>query len=230
MSEQVKFGEIDFEAIEYRNEYRHTKAVFAFVAALVWMWLPPPPSSSEEDFVFWIFAMGACLSFFALALTAGFIRYKSRLIISGQGLILKRPLLKDVEIAYWEIGEVQVNGLVVRESCDGDAGPIDLSKAMRKCAIERNNNLKLRSRDGKRKIAVEQSLENFDRFCDDLNEHWRSAIDRYLGYAKGTSVRQPERRLKTWDTPKAQGKENRDEGRNTVGHSREHLGAQGGPR
>jgi len=31
MSEQVKFGEIDFEAIEYRNEYRHTKAVFAYL-------------------------------------------------------------------------------------------------------------------------------------------------------------------------------------------------------
>jgi len=29
MSNQVEFGEIDFEAIEYRNEYSHTKAVFA---------------------------------------------------------------------------------------------------------------------------------------------------------------------------------------------------------
>ena len=42
MSEQVKFGEIDFEAIEYRNEYRHTKAVFACLAAqpyLLWYFL-----------------------------------------------------------------------------------------------------------------------------------------------------------------------------------------------
>jgi hypothetical protein len=228
MSKRVEFGEIDFEAIEYRNEYRHTKAVFAFVASLAWMWLPPPPSSSEKDFVFWLFVTGACLSLFALALAAGFVRYKSRVIISGQGLILKRPLLKDVEIAYWEIGEVQVNGMAVRESCEGDTGAIDLSKATRKWAIERDNSLKLRSRDGKRKIVVEQSLENFDRFCDDLTERWRLAIDRYLGYAKGTSVRRPERRLKTWEAMKAQGKENRDEGRNTVGHSREHMGAQGG--
>jgi hypothetical protein len=206
MSKQVEFGEIDFEAIEYRNEYRHTKAVFTFVAALSWMWAPPPPSMSEEDFVFWLFVMGAYLVLFALALPALFIRYKSRVIITGQSLILKRPLLKDVEIAYWEIGEVRVNGLTVRESCDGDTGAIDLSKAMRKWAIERDNKLKLRSRDGKRKLVVEQSLENFDRFCDDLTEHWRSAIDRYLGYAKGTRVRQPERRLKTLETLKAQGK------------------------
>jgi hypothetical protein len=29
-------------------------------------------------------------------------------------------LLKDVEIAYWEIGEVQVNGKVVRESYEDE--------------------------------------------------------------------------------------------------------------
>jgi hypothetical protein len=33
MSKQVEFGEIDFEAIEYRNEYRHTKPVFACLTA-----------------------------------------------------------------------------------------------------------------------------------------------------------------------------------------------------
>jgi hypothetical protein len=207
MSKQVEFGEIDFEAIEYRNEYRHTKAVFAFVAALAWMWLPPPPSLSEEDFVFWLFVMGAYLGLFALAAPALFIRYKSRVIITGQKLILKRPLLKDVEIAYWEIGEVQVNGSVIRESYDSDTGAIDLPKAMRKWALERDNNLKLKSRDGKRKIVIEQSLENFDRFCDDLTERWRLAIDRYFGYAKGTSLRQPERYLKTQETLRAQREE-----------------------
>jgi len=129
------------------------------------------------------------------------------LIITGQSLILKRPLLKDVEIAYWDIGEVQVNGMVVKESCDGDTGAIDLPKAMRIWAIERDNNLKLRSRDGKRKIVIEQSLEDFDRFYDDLIERWRLAIDRYLGYAKGTSMRQPERYLKTQETLKSQREE-----------------------
>ena len=207
MSEQVKFGEIDFEAIEYRNEYRHTKAVFVFVAALAWMWLPPPPNMSEGDFVIWLFVMAAYLGLFALAAPALFIRYKSRVIITGQKLILKRPLLKDVEIGYWEIGEVKVNGMVMREGYGSDTFAIDLPKAMPEWVIERNNNLRLRSRDGKRKIVIEQSLENFDRFCDDLTERWRLALERYLGYAKGTSLRQPERYLKTLGTLKAQKEE-----------------------
>jgi hypothetical protein len=37
MSNQVEFGEIDFEAIEYRNEYRHKKSV-QHVEALVARW------------------------------------------------------------------------------------------------------------------------------------------------------------------------------------------------
>lgn len=205
MPKQIEFGEIDFEAIEYRNEYRHTKAVFAFVAALAWMWAPLPPSMSEEDLVFWLLVEGVYLCLITLLLAALFIQYRSRVIITGQSLILKRPLLKDVEITYSEIGEVQVNGMVIREGYDSDFSAIDLSKARRKWAVESAASLKLRSRDGKRMITVEQSLENFDRFCDDLTERWRLAIDRYQGYAKGTSARQPERCLKT--PPDASGAE-----------------------
>src|SRR5262249_11848667 len=123
---------------------------------------------------------------------------------TGQSLLLKRPLLKDVEITFSEIGEVQVNGMVIRESYDSDTSAIDLSKARRRWPAKRHSALKLWSRDGKRKITVEQSLERFDWFCDDLTERWRSAIDRYQGYAKGTSARQPERCLKTLDALKAQ--------------------------
>jgi hypothetical protein len=67
--------------------------------------------------------------------------------------------------------------------------------------------LRLRSRDGKRKIVIEQSLENFDRFCNDLTERWRPAIERHLGYAKGTSLRQPERYLKALETIKTRREE-----------------------
>jgi hypothetical protein len=204
MSKQIEFGEIDFEAIEYRNEYRHTKAVFAFVAALALMWAPLPLSLSEEALVFWLLVEGVYLCLFTLALAALFIQYRSRVVITGQSLILKRPLLKDVEITYSEIGEVQVNGMVIRESYDNDSGAIDLSKARRKWAVDRGASLKLRSRDGKSKFTVDQSLENFERFCDDLTERWRLAIDRYQGYAKGTSARQPERCLKTQESLKAQ--------------------------
>lgn len=203
MSKQVEFGEIDFEAIEYRNEYRHTKAVFACLAAQAY---------SLSTLLKWLFEGnlwmallgGAYLGLFVFLIAYLFIQYRSRVIITGQSLILKRPLLKDVEIACWEIGEVQANGMVVRESYDDDSGAIDLSKARRRWPVGRSGMLKIWSRDRKGKIIIQHSLENFDRFCDDLTERWRLAIDRYLGYAKGTSLRQPERYLKTQETLKAQ--------------------------
>ncbi len=202
MSKQIEFAEIDFETIEYRNEYRHTKAVFAV------LWTQGVLLTHVLKLLFKggnLLALlgGAYLGLLALALAALFIKYRSRVIITGQGLLLKRPLLKDVEIAYFEIGEVQVNGMVIREGADSDSGAVDLSKERRKWPVERYGSLKIKSRDGKRTITVEQSLESFDRFCDDLTDRWRSAIDRYLGYAKGSSMRQPERYLETLETLKA---------------------------
>jgi hypothetical protein len=205
MSKQVEFGEIDFEAIEYRNEYRHTKAVFACLAAQPYLLL----SFLRRFFDSLWFALAGSiyLGLFVFLIAYLFIQYRSRVIITGQSPILKRPLLKDVEIAYWEIGEVQANGRAVRESYDDDSGAIDLSKARRRRPEGRSGMLQIWSRDRKRKIIVQQSLENFDRFCDDLTERWRLAIGRYLGYAKGTSLRQPERYLKTQETLKAQKEE-----------------------
>src|SRR5262249_54480357 len=133
--------------------------------------------------------------------------YRSRVVITGQGLLLKRPLLKDVEIPFSEIGEVKVNNIVIRESHASASSAISLSEARQIWDLERVNYMMIRSRDGKKKVIVKQSLENFDRFCDDLSKRWRSAIDRYLGYAKGTSLRQPERYLKTRETLKTQREE-----------------------
>jgi hypothetical protein len=128
-------------------------------------------------------------------------------IITGQGLLLKQSLLKDVEIPCSEIGELQVNGIVIKEGDDIDFLATDLSEARWIWDLDRINSLKITSRDGKKKIAVNQSLENFERFCNDLAERRRLAIDRYMGYAKGTSLRQPERYLKTRETLKAQREE-----------------------
>src|SRR5262245_29977634 len=179
MSKQAEFGDIDFEAIEYRNEYRYTKAVFAYLAAqpyLLWSFL-----RRFFDSLWFALAGSVYLGLFVFLIAYLFIQYRSRVLITGQSLILKRPLLKDVEIAYWEIGEVQANGMAVRESYDDDPSAIDLSAARRRWPVEGHSMLKLWSRDRKRKITVQQSLENFDRFCDDLTERWRSAVDRYLG-------------------------------------------------
>ena len=129
-------------------------------------------------------ARGAYLGLFVFLIAYLLIQYRSRVIITGQSLILKRPLLKDVEIAYWEVGEVQVNGMVIRESYDDDSSAIDLSAARRRWPAARLSMLKLCRATGKKKITIQQSLESFDRFCDDLTERWRLAIDRYLGYAK----------------------------------------------
>ncbi len=201
MSEQVKFGEIDFEAIEYRNEYRHTKAVFA---CLMWQALSLSTSLKwlfEGDILQALLA-GVSLGSFMIMIPALFIEYRSRVIITGQGITLKQPLLKDVEIPYSEIGELQINAVVIKEGYS-ESLEIDLSEARRIWDLKRINRLKIRSRDGKKKIVIGQSLENFERFCDDLAERWRLAIERYLGYAKGTSLRQPERCMKTAETLKA---------------------------
>ena len=206
MSKQVEFGEIDFEAIEYRNEYRHTKAVFAFLTFQALLLPSVLDLLSEGDKWSSLFG-GAYLGYFALLVAVFFIEYRSRVIITGQGLLLKRPLLKDVEITYSEIGEVRVNRTVIRESHASVSSVISFSEARRIWDLERINGLTIRSRDGKKKIIVEQSLENFVQFCDDLAERWRSAIDRYFGYAKGTSLRQPERYLNARETLKTQREE-----------------------
>jgi hypothetical protein len=203
MSKQVEFGEIDFEAIEYRNEYRHTKSVFPSLAAQAYLLWYFGKTLFEGDL--WLALLGgSSLGLFVFLIAYLFIQYTSRVIITGQSLILKRPLIKDVEIAYWEVGEVQVNGMVIRESYDDDSSAIDLSAATRRWPAARHSMLKFWSRDRKRKINVHQSLESFDRFCDDLTERWRSAIDRYLGYAKGINLRQPERYLNARETLKTQ--------------------------
>ena len=215
MSKQVEFGEIDFEAIEYRNEYRYTNefrhhtvffnvAIFALPACVaLWFLL----MLLYGDALARLFG-GFGLYGFARGFAEWYIQYRSRVIMSGQSLILKRPLLKDVEINYSEIDEVRVDGMVIRKSYASNSSAIDLSEAKRRWSVEEDQSvLELWSRDRKRKIAVKQSLENFDRFCDDLTERWRLAIDRYLGYAKGTSLRQPERYLAMRETLKAQREE-----------------------
>jgi hypothetical protein len=206
MSKQIEFSEIDFEAIEYRNEYRHKKKVLALVA---WeaLTLPIDLMWLFGDDKLWALIAVINIGLLPLTLAECFIQYKSRVIITGQGLLLKQPLRKDVEIPYSEIGELQINGIVIKEGDDIDFLATDLSEARWIWDLERINSLKIRSRDGKKKIVINQSLENFERFCDDLAERRRLAIDRYMGYAKGTSLRQPERHLKTLETLKTQREE-----------------------
>lgn len=206
MPEPVSFNEIDFEAVEYRNEYRHTKAAFALMATQIYA------VTTGFNLLFktawWWKVLGAImLAVIMVVLLELYMIYKTRVIITGQSIILRRPFLKDIEIAYSEIGEVQVNNMVIREAHDPDLGPVDLAAANRKWAVEKQNSARFLSRDGKRKISIHPSLENIEEFFEDLTTRWKSAIDRYQGYAKGTSLRQPER----FETARAELQRQREE-------------------
>jgi hypothetical protein len=206
MSKQVKFGEIDLEAIEYRCKYRHTGGMLLIVVTLfVIVWLIP---IAIDDPVFWL------LYLFSLIICAPplleYLQYiGSSVILTGQSLILKRPLFKDIEISYWEIDRVTLlvstdQEVIITENYDSAIG---LSKARQKMPADHYSELWIWPRGPMRRIIVEKSFENFNRFCHDLTERWRLSVDRYKGYAKGTSLRQPERTMKTWEAQKAQREE-----------------------
>ena len=94
--------------------------------------------------------------------------------------------------------------MIITESYDS---AIELSKARQKMAEDHFSELWIWPRGPMKRIIVEKSFENFNRFCHDLTERWRLSVDRYQGYAKGTSLRQPERTMKTWETLNAQREE-----------------------
>jgi len=104
MPEPTEFSEIDFEQIEYRNEYRHTKSIFASLFGGLCA-LPGFVNLMTEG------GMLAWLGGYGLALQLGvtlflWVKLKSRLLVTGSGITLRRPLLKEVEIPYSEIGEI----------------------------------------------------------------------------------------------------------------------------
>jgi hypothetical protein len=173
LSKPVKFGEIDFEEIEWRSEYRPTKLY----------WLPLLlPLLFTLNYAFQLVATSGewwklvlyglfFLGYFSTEILE-LIKYKSRIVITGQGITLKRPLLKDIEIGFAELGELDY-----RESW-------------------RNYDrvgVTIHSLDGRKKIIVDQKLERFVYFAEELERRWGKALERYQGYAKGTQLRQPER-------------------------------------
>ena len=62
----------------------------------------------------------------------------------------------------------------------------------------------IHSRHGQKKIKLDQSVSYFEAFCHDLLKRHRLALERYQGYAKGTTLRQPERYLETRETLREQ--------------------------
>lgn len=169
LSKPVEFGEIDFEEIEWRSEYRPEKLY----------WLPFLSAALYAFQLFAIFDEWWVLVLYGLLFLGSFpeaihelIKYKSRIVITGQGITLKRPWLKDIEISFAELGE------------------LDYRESWRN--YDRVS-ITIHSLDGRKKIIVDQKFERFVYFIEELERRWGKALERYQGYAKGTQLRQPER-------------------------------------
>jgi hypothetical protein len=223
MPDPIEFGEINFEQIEYRNEYRHTKAVFfsSITSLLSLIGL-----LRESGVLAWLGGLG--LAAYVPLIVFLLVKMKSRMIITGSGVRLRRPLLKDIEIAYSEMSEITFE--------DGWLGPgkilttLNLSEPQPRWEIKRQEEggklimlgtseplsswaqkqqeipvtnkarVTIRSRDGQKQIKLDQSLEYFEAFSNDLRKRHQLALARYQGYAKGTALRQPERYVETRGT------------------------------
>jgi hypothetical protein len=223
MAEPAAFKEIDFEQIEYRNEYQHTKSVFAALFSVLFLLPQLAAFALEGGWRSWLGGAGL-LGYGSLALTM-YIKLRSRLLVTGSGITLRRPLLKDVEIAYSEMSEItfddgwlgpgkmmttlnlteaQPRWEIKTEESGGKFTVLELSEPLSDWAAKHQSfpvtskaGVTIHSRGGKKKIKLDQSLEYFEAFCNDLLKRHQLALERYQGYAKGTTLRQPERYLET---------------------------------
>jgi hypothetical protein len=218
MAERVEFGAIDFQEIAYRNEYQHAQTATASLACL--MLSLPSISSVMFKGGWWTLLGGYCLIAYALVAWSLFVKLKARVIVTGSGVTLRRPWLKEIEIPYSEIEEItfddgwlgpgkllttlklsaaQSRWEVNMQEESGRLVTLELSEPLTNWVqkyhtlpITSKARLTIRARGG-RKIQLDQSLECFEALCRDLMERHQRALERYQGYAKGTSLRQPER-------------------------------------
>lgn len=169
LSNPVEFGEIDFEEIEWRSEYRPTK--LSWLPLLFTLFYAFELVATDDKWWEFILTGLLFLCYFPTAVHE-LIKYKSCIVITGQGITLKRPLLKDIEIGFAELGE------------------LDYRESWRN--FDRVG-VTIHSLDGRKQIILDQKLERFVYFAEELERRWGKALERYQGYAKGTQLRQPER-------------------------------------
>ncbi|HZS47037.1 MAG TPA: hypothetical protein VFC63_18325, partial [Blastocatellia bacterium] len=115
---ELEFDEIDLTEIEYKNEYGYgRKAIFGLLGSMgsVALLLNIIPHLGWAS---GLMVCGSVLSIWALAIAVMMIKIKSTLLITGNGLILKRPLLGDIEIPYSEIGSMEFQDALTRKSSD----------------------------------------------------------------------------------------------------------------
>lgn len=226
MPQSIEFSEIDVEQIEYRNEYQHTKSVLIGSATSLYLLMRVVALLFEGGWRSWLGGAGL-LPYGALALMT-YLKLKSRMLVTGTGVTLRRPLLKDVEIPYSEMSEItfedgwigpgkmvttlnlsepQPRWEIKTKETNGQFVTLELSEPLSHWAQKHQSlpvtskaRVTIHSRDGQKKIKLDQTLEYFEAFCNDLLKRHQLALERYQGYAKGTTLRQPERYAQTRKT------------------------------
>lgn len=184
----VKFGEIDFEEIEWRSEHSYVpdaiggSVMFHLLFRIAW---------NYDDPVFGLFLLPIIL-FLALRQ----LKHKSTLVLTGHSVLLKRPrlpyglkppglgwLFEDIEIPYPDLGEIEVQKDLRATS------RYALYQGVKRKVVA----VTIYSHSRPTRIEVNDKLINLPGFVEELNRRKQKALERYQGYAKGTSLRQPGR-------------------------------------
>src|SRR5258707_776546 len=100
VEESVVFDPIDFDQIEYRNEYRFGRnltMLWLMILTVVFLLYRGffeglSPLSNADVIIFFLIIIWCVFT--------QFVFLKSRFVITGTGITLKRPIYKDIELPY----------------------------------------------------------------------------------------------------------------------------------
>src|SRR5215475_6201883 len=131
----VKFDKIDFDEIEYKSEYSYGRKALAGLGGLVTSVSSILRLVEKHTWPVALTICGAAFSLYAILIIMLVIKAKSTLLITGNGLTLKRPLLRDIEIPYSEIGSMEFKDFFTKMTSDAgfDLTKIDISQVNTKC-------------------------------------------------------------------------------------------------
>jgi hypothetical protein len=187
----MEFGEIDFEEIEWRSEYSYLPDVFGGSLLVQLLYRCVVYLGQPKWLAYMILSLPVIL-FLALRQ----LKHKSTLILTGHSVLLKRPrlpygikllgrgwLFEDIEIPYADLGEIEVQ----REL--HETSRYQLYRGIKRKVVA----VTIYSQGLHKRIAVNDKLINLPGFVKELERRKQKALERYQGYAKGTSLRQPGR-------------------------------------
>jgi len=196
MEDLVKFDRIDFDQIEYCNEYPYGKNLLIATLAIFILGLQIYRILFDIiSPISMLFAI-AYLLFLVLNTIGHFVIMKSRYVITGSSITLKRPVFGDVELAYSNIGSIEF--LHLRPAFLDQVRTPKIIRSERPfwtgdTMLQAWGKILLKSVEGTNTIILNKTIQNYDGLVRDLALRMDLADDRYRGYAHGSSLRQPER-------------------------------------